>query len=91
MNKKDRGFIGLIILIILALAALKYFLNWDIFDAAESEEGKNTIDYIRNVLNTVWRYIGAPLSWIWDEIVWPLLSLLWDTVRSLIATRNNAN
>ncbi|MEK7135177.1 MAG: hypothetical protein AAB780_00530, partial [Patescibacteria group bacterium] len=82
--KKDGGFIGLIILIILGLAALKYFLNWDIFDAASTSEGQNTIGYIRNILNTVWSYIGSPLMWIWDEVAWPILSLAWESVQTLI-------
>lgn len=82
--KKDSGFIGLIILIILGLAALKYFLNWDIFDAASTEEGQNTIGYIRNVINTVWAYIGDPLMWIWNEVAWPLLSFAWESFQTLI-------
>ncbi len=86
LNKEEGGFIGLIVLIILGLAALKYFFNWDIFDAASTSQGQNTIGYIRKVINFVWSYIGAPLNWIWDQIVWPLITLAWDTLRSLIAT-----
>lgn len=85
--KKDGGFIGLIILIILGLAALKYFLDWDIFDAASTEEGQNTIGYIRNVINTVWSYIGSPLMWIWNEVAWPLISFVWDFLFDLIKNR----
>jgi len=90
--KKDSGFISLIILIILGLAALKYFLNWDILDAASSEEGQSTIGYIRDIINTVWSYIGAPVTWIWDQIVWPLLSVAWDGLQDLIMkSRDNIN
>lgn len=85
--KKDGGFIGIIILIILALAAAKYFLNWDIFDAASSEQGQSTMGYIRNVVNTVWAYIGAPVTWIWREICWPILSLGWESLQELIQNR----
>ncbi len=84
--KGDKGFIGLIVLIILALAALKYFLNWDIFDAASSDQGQSTIGYIRNIINTIWYYIGAPVIWIWREIVWPLLSFAYDSLRAMIMT-----
>jgi len=49
----NRGFIGLLILIIIALAALKYFLDWSIFDAADSEQGRNTIEYIKNILQNI--------------------------------------
>lgn len=82
MNKfnKERGFISLIVVIILALAALKYFFNWSIIDALSSEEGEGTVSYIGDVLNTVWKYIGPPLMWIWHEVVWPLVSLIWQKV-----------
>jgi hypothetical protein len=86
-RKKDGGFISLIILIILGLAALKYFLNWDIFDAASTDQGQSTIGYVRNLINTLWSYIGAPLTWIWNQIVWPILSLGWDSLQELIRNR----
>ncbi|KKQ83091.1 MAG: hypothetical protein UT07_C0010G0015 [Parcubacteria group bacterium GW2011_GWB1_38_8] len=65
----NRGFIGLLILIIIALAALKYFLDWSIFDAADSEQGRNTIEYIKNILNISWSYIRIPIFFIWEKIL----------------------
>ena len=66
--KKDNGFISWLILIIVALALLKYFFNWSIFDAAASEQGRSTINYIRDVLNTTWSYIRTPVIFIWQRI-----------------------
>jgi len=66
--KKDNGFISWLILIIVALALLKYFFNWSIFDAAASEQGRGTINYIRDVLNTTWSYIRTPVIFIWQRI-----------------------
>ena len=65
----NRGFIGLLILIIIALAALKYFLDRSIFDAADSEQGRNTIEYIKNILNISWSYIRIPIFFIWEKIL----------------------
>ncbi len=65
----NRGFIGFFILIIIALAALKYFLDWSIFDAADSEQGRNTIEYIKNILNICWSYIRIPIFFLWDKII----------------------
>lgn len=79
----NRGFIGTLVLIIVALAALKYFFNWSIFDAAASEEGRNTITYIRDVLNTVWSYIAAPVTFAWNEVAWPLLELAWQSLQTM--------
>ena len=67
--EKNRGFIGWLILIIIALALLKYFFDWSIFDAAASEDGKETISYIRNILDVIWSYIEKPITWLWDRVV----------------------
>ena len=67
--RKDKGFIGWLVLIIIALALLKYFLNWSIFDAAASEQGRNTINYIKDVLNFVWSYARIPVLFIWQKVL----------------------
>lgn len=67
--KKSNGFISWLILIIVALALLKYFFNWSIFDAAASEQGRGTINYIRDVLDTTWSYLRTPVTWIWERIL----------------------
>lgn len=60
----DRGFIGTIILIILALAALKYFFDFSIFEFLGSPEGKSVLDYVKEILAwlkdavlALWSYI----------------------------------
>lgn len=72
--KKDEGLVKMVIVLVIALALLKYFFNWSIFDALESERGRDTVFYIRNVLNTLWSYLEAPVKYIWNEIVLPLIS-----------------
>jgi hypothetical protein len=67
--KKQGGFISTIIVVILALAAAKYFFNWSIFDAAETPEGQGTVVYIRRVLDIIWSYLVYPLSWIWENLL----------------------
>jgi hypothetical protein len=65
-NTKQGGFIGTILLIIIALILLKYFLNWSVFDAASTEQGHDTIIYIRDVLNTAWNYIVVGAKYLWN-------------------------
>jgi len=67
--KRDKGFVSWLILIVIALALLKYFLNWSIFDAANSEQGRNTINYIKDVLNAIWFYLRTPALFIWQMVV----------------------
>lgn len=74
----------LIVLIILSLAALKYFLNWDIFDAAASEQGRSTITYIRDIVNGIWSYIGYPLTYAWENVAWPLFLFAWESLQKMI-------
>jgi len=69
MMKRDKGFIGWLVLIIIALALLKYFLNWSVFDAAASEQGRNTINYIKEVLSFVWSYARIPVLFIWQKVL----------------------
>ncbi len=78
MNRaKNKGFIGIIILVIIGLVLLKYFLGWSIFEAAQTEDGQETIGYTRQIINTTWGYIQAPVTFVWDRIVWPILELSW--------------
>lgn len=74
----------IIVIVIIALTLLKYFLNWDIFDAASTEQGKSTILYIRDVVNLVWSYISAPVVFIWHRIVWPILDITWNNFNNFI-------
>ena len=80
------------VVIIAGLGALKYFLNWDIFDAAASDQGQNTIEYLRSVINYIWFYIEVPVKFTWNEILWPLIDLFWQTFQAFIEWgKNNAN
>ncbi len=83
-QRREGGFVTTIILVVIGLAALKYFLNWDIFDAAASDEGQSTILYLRNIFNTVWSYVSTPVTFAWNEIIWPLLSLAWDSFQAFV-------
>jgi hypothetical protein len=71
--KFQGGFIGYIILIVAALALLKYFFDWSIFDALTSEQGKDTISYIRGLLDLIWSYLSVPVNYAWNEVIWPLI------------------
>ena len=48
-NKK-RGFVKIIVILVIALAGLKYFFDWSIFDALNSEQGRATVSYTKEVL-----------------------------------------
>ncbi len=63
MNK-NRGFVTLAVLILIALVALKYFFGWSAFEAAQTPEGKSALQYakdilvwLKNLLVSAWSYI----------------------------------
>lgn len=63
-GRGEKGFVGIIILIIIALVLLKYFFNWSIFEAAGTPEGKSTLSYLTDLLHwlrdlavSAWNYI----------------------------------
>ncbi len=64
----NRGFIGWLILIIIALALAKYFFDWSIFDAINSENGRETIEYMKNVIDVSWNWIKTNVMALYGKI-----------------------
>lgn len=89
-EKKQDGFIALILIFIIALALLKYFFNWSIFEASATPQGQETVSYTRHLLDTIWYYLQAPVTWIWNNILWPILGFAWRAFQSLIASADRA-
>jgi len=82
--KKDQGLIGYVLLIIIALALLKYFFNWSIFEAAATPQGQETVGYTHQVINTVWSHLGVPFHFLWDKMFAPFFNLFWNTLKDFI-------
>lgn len=80
MKNSQGGFIGLLLLIIVALAALKYFLNFDIFSAAATPQGQGTISY----LGRLWDYVSPAVMFVWNQIMQPILSLAWQSLQAFL-------
>jgi len=81
---RERGFIGLIVLIVIALIILKYLYDFSIFEAAASPQGQGTISYTHQLLNTIWNYIQMPVTFAWEKVVWPLLGMIWDNFENFL-------
>ena len=84
MKSKKGGFIGLIVLIIIALIVLKYLYNFSVFDAAASPQGQSTISYTQQVLGTVWSTIGPPVTFFENQIFFPLVGIIWANFQSFL-------
>ena len=84
MTNKKGGFIGIIVLIIVALIILKYLYNFSVFEAASTPQGQSTISYTQQIINTIWTTIGPPLSFFNNKIFLPLVGVIWNNFQSFV-------
>lgn len=69
MENSRGGLISWLLLIIVALALLKYFFDWSIFDAANSDQGRKTIAYVKEVIMFIWSYLKIWTLFLWGRAV----------------------
>ena len=81
---KERGFIGTLILIIIAIILVKYFFDFDVFEAADSSQGQETIGYTRSLWRLIWSYISTPAVFVWREVLWPVMTIAWDNFQNFL-------
>ncbi len=84
MKSKKGGFIGLIILIIIALIVLKYLYNFSVFEAAGTPQGQSTINYTQQVFGTIWSVIGPSVTFVQNQIFFPLVGVIWANFQSFL-------
>lgn len=90
--KRESGFIQFIIIIIIALAALKYVFDFDIIEFLNQPKIAETIDYVwSDIIVFLWiNYLGAPVIWAWNLIIelaklgWENLLILLDKIKEII-------
>ncbi len=57
MKSKEDGFIARIVLIVVALIAIKYYFDFDIIEWIKSPEGQKIIE-------PIWSYIKTTYDWV---------------------------
>ena len=73
---KNKGFIRLIILIIIGIIVLSYF-NINVKSIVESPVAQENIGYVWGLVTFVWaEYLATPLLYFWNNI---FIALLWDS------------
>jgi|GEM_PF-1945567 len=70
LSKKQTGFIGPIILVVLALIAVKYFYDFDIVKYLTHDKTGGVFEYIKRFFEIVWtKYIAGTFWYLWNNIV----------------------
>ena len=67
--QKDRGFIKLILLLIIFILLLSYF-GFDLRGIAESPQAKSNFSYVWNFIAYVWNtFLLGPVTWLWNFLI----------------------
>lgn len=89
--KNNQGFIGIIVLIIVAVVILSY-LGFDLKKIFTSDMVQKNFSYVTGVIKNIWsNYLSVPFAFVWDEAAKPLFQLMWKTFLSGIESIKNAN
>lgn len=68
-NKHNGGFIGRLILFLIALLFIASFFSFDIKNFVESPISQKNITYVVNVGKSVWNgYLEKPAQYLWNAI-----------------------
>lgn len=71
---RTKGFLQIIIIIVIALIILGYF-SINVADIMASPVVQNNLSYAWNLAKDLWgTYLSGPASWVWNNVG----SVLWD-------------
>ena len=82
MEKNKKGFIRLIVLIIVAIIILSY-LNFDLKKLFTTPTTVNNFSYVWTFIKNVWNnYLSVPFTFLWSEALKPLMNILWKAFKA---------
>jgi len=78
---QKRGFIKLLISIVIALIILSYF-GFDLRSVIESPQTQANLDYFWSILLNIWNnYIWKALVYLWENII---LGIVWKILAPIL-------
>ncbi len=90
--KTNRGFIKLIIIIIVAIIILSY-LGFDLKKLFTSDLVSKNFTYVWGLISNLWvNYLSVPFEFVWNEAIKPIFIFAWKALKSGISgiqTLNN--
>jgi len=82
LMKTNRGFVSLIILLVVILIILGYF-GFNLREIVQSPKVSDNLNYVWNLVVSLWNHILViPATWIWNNIV---IGLIWNNLSKLIS------
>lgn len=63
----NKGFIKLIILVIIGLVVLKFFFSFDVIDYLKTPEVQSFFSKVKEVIIVVWNFIYKIVSFAWES------------------------
>jgi hypothetical protein len=81
-----RGFIGLIITLVVALALAKFYFDWNFIDFFNSIKTSEVFIYLKKFALLVWgKFLVGPVVFIWNfvfvDIIWKTFVSLFDMLK----------
>ncbi len=65
----NKGFIKLIIVIVIALIILGYFFNIKITDVISAPNVQANLSWFWNIIVNIWNFITYPIVFVWNRYV----------------------
>lgn len=79
--KNNRGFIGIIVIIVIAIILLSY-LGFDLKKIFMSDLVQKNFGYVWGFIKTLWlNYLSVPFTYLWNELLKPLFELSWKALK----------
>jgi len=84
IKTKEKGFLKIIVIVLIALALLKILFDFDIFNFARWPIVADAIDYIWRIIKTIWDgFLGRIFWFAWNNLKY-LAVLGWDNLLILL-------
>ncbi len=74
-RNRQGGFVGLLIMLVVALALAKYYWDWSFADFIHSHGVAEILSYLKKFILLVWdKFLVGPVVFIWNSVV---VDILW--------------
>lgn len=89
--KSNRGFIKLIVIIVVAIIILSY-LGFDLKKTVTSDLTQKNFGYVWGFVKNLWsNYLSVPFTFVWNELLKPLFELAWKALKAGISGIQEVN